>query len=93
LKTILLAAMLAALGLAPAPARAQTAAAAPGSGWTFDFTPYIWGVAMRGNVQGGDLPAIHEGTGHREPHRAGSHRRHGYGKRGAGGGLGLGIRF
>jgi opacity protein-like surface antigen len=59
LKTILLAAaMLAALGLAPAPARAQIATAAPGSGWTFDFTPYIWGVAMSGDVQGGALPPI-----------------------------------
>ena len=55
----LVAAVLAMLGLAPSPARAQTAAAAPGSGWTFDFTPYIWGVAMRGEVQSGTLPAIH----------------------------------
>jgi len=49
---------LAAFSLAPTPARAQTATAAPGSGWTFDFTPYIWGVAMSGDVQGGALPAI-----------------------------------
>ena len=58
-RTVVLAAVLAALSLSPAPARAQTATAAPGSGWTFDFTPYIWGVAMSGDVQGGALPAIH----------------------------------
>jgi opacity protein-like surface antigen len=52
-------ALVLAIGLAPAPAQAQTAAAAPGSGWTFDFTPYIWGVAMSGDVQAGALPAIH----------------------------------
>lgn len=53
-------ALLATLGLAPAEARAQTAAApSGGSGWSFDFTPYIWGVAMSGDVQGGALPAIH----------------------------------
>ncbi|MGH8642242.1 MAG: hypothetical protein ACRET6_11045 [Burkholderiales bacterium] len=55
---VLGAAVLATLGLAPAPAGAQ-AAAAPGSGWTFDFTPYIWGVAMSGDVQSGALPAMH----------------------------------
>jgi opacity protein-like surface antigen len=60
MKTLALAAaaVLAALALAPIPARAQTAAAASGSEWTFDFTPYIWGVAMSGDVQGGALPAI-----------------------------------
>jgi opacity protein-like surface antigen len=50
--------LLATVALAPPSSRAQTAAAAPGSGWTFDFTPYIWGVAMSGDVQGGALPAI-----------------------------------
>ena len=55
---ILAAAILSTCCLAPASARAQTATAAPGSGWTFDFTPYIWGVAMSGDVQGGTLPAI-----------------------------------
>jgi len=54
----LAAALVLVIGLPPAPARAQTAAAASGAGWTFDFTPYIWGVAMRGEVQGGALPAI-----------------------------------
>jgi hypothetical protein len=59
MKTLAVAvAVLATLCVAPAPARAQTAAAVPGSGWTFDFTPYIWGVAMSGDVQGGALPAI-----------------------------------
>jgi hypothetical protein len=53
----LAAAMLATLGLAPAEARAQ-AAAAPGTGWTFDFTPYIWGAGMSGDVQGGALPPV-----------------------------------
>ena len=59
LGTLVLTAVLATLSLAPVPARAQTATAAPGAGWTFDFTPYIWGVAMSGDVQGGALPAIH----------------------------------
>jgi len=57
-RTLVLAAVLAALSLSPAPAQAQAAAAAHGSGWTFDLTPYIWGVAMSGDVQGGALPAI-----------------------------------
>lgn len=56
--SVLAATLLVAFGLAPAPARAQAATAAPGTDWTFDFTPYIWGVAMSGNVQGGALPAI-----------------------------------
>ena len=55
---LLAAALLATLGLAPGAAQAQTASAATGTGWTFDFTPYIWGVAMSGDVQGGALPAI-----------------------------------
>ena len=46
------------LALGPMSARAQTAAAASGSGWTFDITPYIWGAAMSGNVQAGALPRI-----------------------------------
>ena len=55
----LAAAMLATLGLAPAEARAQAAAApGTGTGWSFDFTPYIWGVGMSGDVQGGALPTI-----------------------------------
>ena len=49
---VVIAAMMAACGLMPDSARAQVATAAPGSGWTFDFTPYIWGVAMSGDVQG-----------------------------------------
>ncbi|HEU0289683.1 MAG TPA: hypothetical protein VFR39_02900, partial [Burkholderiales bacterium] len=57
--SVLTAALLATFCLAPSPARAQTAAAASGNGWTFDFTPYVWGVAMGGDVQGGSLPAIH----------------------------------
>ncbi|HEY7658101.1 MAG TPA: hypothetical protein VH881_14635 [Burkholderiales bacterium] len=57
-KRVLAVTLLATLALAPAPAQAQTAAAAPGSGWTFDFTPYIWGVAMSGDVQGRTLPTI-----------------------------------
>jgi len=57
-RTLVLAALLAAVSLAPMPVRAQTAAAAPGSSWTFDFTPYIWGAGMNGDVQGGALPAV-----------------------------------
>jgi opacity protein-like surface antigen len=56
---LLAAAVLAALGFAPTPARAQAATAAPGSGWTFDLTPYVWAVAMSGSTQGGALPPIH----------------------------------
>lgn len=54
---VLVWAILATLGIAPATARAQ-AAAAPGSGWTFEFTPYIWGAGMSGEVEAGSLPAI-----------------------------------
>ena len=54
--SVLEAAMLATLS--PAPARAQTAAAAPGSDWTFDFTLYLWGAGMSGKVEAGTLPAI-----------------------------------
>lgn len=56
--SILAAGFLLAIGLAPSSAQAQTAAAAPGSGWTFDLTPYIWGVALSGNVEAGTLPRI-----------------------------------
>lgn len=34
------------------PAGAQTAA------WQYELTPYLWGSAMRGDVQSGDLPQI-----------------------------------
>jgi opacity protein-like surface antigen len=54
---VLVWAILAILGVVPAAARAQ-AAAAPGSGWTFEFTPYIWGAGMSGEVEAGPLPAI-----------------------------------
>ena len=37
--------------------RAQ-AAAAPSGGWTFEFTPYIWGAGMSGEVEAGSLPKI-----------------------------------
>lgn len=42
---------------APHPARAQ-AASSPDSGWTFEFTPYLWGAAMSGEVGAGSLPTI-----------------------------------
>ena len=54
LKALILAA---AVCLAPSPVAAQ-ATAASGTGWTFDFTPYIWGAAMRGHVEAGTLPRI-----------------------------------
>ena len=54
-----MAAFVSALGFAPGTIQAQTATAATGTGWTFDFTPYIWGVAMSGDVQSGTLPAVH----------------------------------
>jgi hypothetical protein len=47
----------AALGAAFGEAPAQ-AAAAPRSGWSFDFTPYLWGAAMEGSVGAGALPTI-----------------------------------
>ncbi len=28
-------------------------------GWQYELTPYIWGAAMKGDVQGGSLPKIH----------------------------------
>jgi opacity protein-like surface antigen len=42
-------AILAALGAVPATAQAR-AAASPGGGWSFEFTPYLWGAAMSGSV-------------------------------------------
>ena len=42
---------------APDPALAQ-AVASPGSGWSFEFTPYLWGASMSGNVGAGALPTI-----------------------------------
>jgi hypothetical protein len=39
-------------------AHAQMSAAAGGEGWSFDFTPYLWGAGMDGSVQAGELPAI-----------------------------------
>jgi hypothetical protein len=50
-------AILATLGLMPAAARAQSAGSLD-SGWSFEFTPYLWGAAMSGEVAGGSLPAI-----------------------------------
>jgi opacity protein-like surface antigen len=47
----------AALGAAFGEAPAQ-AAAAPRSGWSFAFTPYLWGAAMEGSVGAGALPTI-----------------------------------
>ena len=47
----------AALGATPTVAQAQAAASA-GGGWTFEFTPYLWGAAMSGEVAGGPLPTI-----------------------------------
>ncbi len=49
-------AILTALGLVPAATHAQ--AASPDGGWSFEFTPYIWGAAMSGEVEAGPLPAI-----------------------------------
>ena len=54
---VLGAAIVAALGATPTVAQAQAAASA-GGGWTFEFTPYLWGAAMSGEVAGGQLPTI-----------------------------------
>jgi hypothetical protein len=54
---VLAGAIVAALGVAPATAQAQ-AASSSAAGWSFDFTPYLWGASMSGEVQGGPLPAI-----------------------------------
>lgn len=45
------------LALGAGVASAQTASA-PASGWQYEFTPYFWGAAMKGDVQGGSLPKI-----------------------------------
>ena len=50
-------AILATLGLAPAAAQAQ-AAESSGSDWSFEFTPYLWGAAMSGEVGAGPLPTM-----------------------------------
>jgi opacity protein-like surface antigen len=50
-------AILTTLGLAPAAVLAQ-AAESPGGGWSFEFTPYLWGAAMSGEVGAGPLPTI-----------------------------------
>lgn len=39
---------------ANAPAGAETQAGA----WQYELTPYLWGAAMRGDVQSGHLPKI-----------------------------------
>jgi len=51
------AAIVAALGATPTVAQAQ-AAASPGGGWTFEFTPYLWGAGMSGEVGAGALPTL-----------------------------------
>ena len=50
-------AFLATLGIAPAVALGQTSAS-PADGWSFEFTPYLWGASMSGNVGAGALPTI-----------------------------------
>jgi opacity protein-like surface antigen len=49
------AALVLSLASAPHAALAQ-AAASPDSGWNFEFTPYIWGASMSGEVAAGPLP-------------------------------------
>ena len=51
------AAIVAALGATPTVAQAQ-AAASSGGGWTFEFTPYLWGAGMSGEVGAGALPTM-----------------------------------
>jgi opacity protein-like surface antigen len=47
------------LSLAGAPRTAQAqAASSPDGGWSFEFTPYLWGAAMSGEVGAGQLPTI-----------------------------------
>jgi hypothetical protein len=48
--------VLGALIVASGGAHAQATAAAQG-GWSFEFTPYLWGAAMNGTVAAGELPA------------------------------------
>jgi len=50
-------AIVAALGATPTVAQAQ-AAASSGGGWTFEFTPYLWGAGMSGEVGAGALPTM-----------------------------------
>jgi hypothetical protein len=57
LKVLASVAIAAALGLAPAVARAQSTGSA-GGGWSFELTPYLWGAAMSGEVGAGSLPMI-----------------------------------
>jgi opacity protein-like surface antigen len=52
MKTIVLA-----LGICAAGTVQVQATAASGVGWSFDFTPYIWGAGMDGSVQVGQLPS------------------------------------
>jgi len=54
---VLGAAIVAALGATPTVAQAQ-AAASSGGGWTFEFTPYLWGAGMSGEVGAGALPTM-----------------------------------
>ena len=54
---VLGAAIVAALGATPTVALAQ-AAASSGGGWTFEFTPYLWGAGMSGEVGSGSLPTM-----------------------------------
>jgi len=46
-----------ALALGTGVATASTAGA-PAGEWQYEFTPYLWGAAMKGDVQGGTLPKI-----------------------------------
>ena len=46
-----------ALALGTGVATASTAGA-PAGEWQYEFTPYLWGAAMKGDVQGGALPKI-----------------------------------
>jgi hypothetical protein len=48
-------AILATFGFVPTAAHA---ADGPSGGWTFEFTPYIWGAGMSGEVEAGSLPKI-----------------------------------
>lgn len=54
---VLRVAIVAALGATPGVGQAQ-AVASSGGGWTFEFTPYLWGASMSGNVGAGALPTI-----------------------------------
>jgi hypothetical protein len=54
---VLGAAVAVALGAAPATAQAQ-AASSRTTGWSFEFTPYLWGAAMSGSVGVGSLEDV-----------------------------------